>query len=94
MAKKQVIWSRSAKKDLYAALESHLKKYDDKKLTALFFTAVERKIQLLRKSRLLTRNTSMKNIHSFSEGNCHILFEEQEHLILVLGISEIESWQE
>lgn len=88
MAKKQVIWSGSAKKDLYAAIESHLKKSGDRKLTSLFFDTVERKIQLLRKRKLLVNNTSVRNIYSFSEGSWYFLFEEKEESFQIHCVTE------
>lgn len=88
MAKKQVIWSRSAKKDLYTALESHLKEYGDKKLTSLFFSAAQRKIQLLRRGRIQAGKTSLKNICFFTEENWQFLFEEQETSLIIHNVSE------
>ncbi|HLP72123.1 MAG TPA: hypothetical protein VK155_04410 [Bacteroidales bacterium] len=88
MAKKQVTWSALAKKDLYAALENHIRKYGDKKLTSLFYDALDRKIRLLSKGRLLTSKTSVRNVSCFSDSGFRFLFEEQEESILIHCVSE------
>ncbi len=89
MAKKQVIWSRSAKKDLYAALESYLIKCCDKKLTFLFFKKIERKIELFRRNKLEPKSTSSEGIYAFTEESYCVLFGETESNILIHNISEV-----
>lgn len=84
----EVIWSRTAKKNLYAILESHIRKDKSKDPSSDLFKAAIDDLKVLVKYPFIGLRTSADNIFAYRTGSLLYLFEVSGKRIIIHSISE------
>lgn len=88
MAKSKVVWSRTAKKKLYAILEASIRRNKNKDQSYDFFKIFARAIKKIQKCPESGIMTSAANILAFVTESFIIFFEISEGKIIIHTISE------
>jgi len=88
MAKTQVIWSRQAKKKLYAIFEADIRKGNGKEYSIDLFKKISKQIRLLIKNPYSGMSTSDDSVRGLIIESFLICYGVQDSLVSVYTISE------
>jgi plasmid stabilization system protein ParE len=86
MAETKIIWSRTAKKKLYAILESPIRKTKSKAASIALYKSMAKEIKLLLKQPEKGQPTTENEIKGLIINDCLILFEIKEEVIIIYTI--------
>lgn len=88
MAEKKIIWSRTAKKKLYAILESPIRRTNSKTFSIELYKSVAKELKLLQKYQEKGLQTSEKSIRGLFISNCLFLFEISGDTVIIHTVSD------
>jgi plasmid stabilization system protein ParE len=83
MAETKIIWSRTAKKKLYAILESPIRRTKDKSASIDIYKSIAKEVKTLLKEPDKGSLTTEKDIKGLIVNAFQILFEIKEEVIII-----------
>lgn len=86
----EVIWSRSAKKKLYAILERHINATKSKEYSSVLFKKIVADLKTLVKYPVIGLRTSEDNIYGYVTESTSFFFETSGNRIIIHTVSEKE----